>query len=553
MELHYKTTVDNEEWEVSSVEVDGLEKLRDLKRVLIDENEWGDAAKVSFYRIVNNNTSKQLALTTKISVVLTGNNEESPLIVIVSLSKQQDHPPLQSEELLRGLKRQLENIQEHFGRPTPIDTPASLGRKSMVELQMSALVSRLDDESSSHNPSLPAVLDDDSIQRLSQLTNEHQVVAFLTPVFEEILQRVPSVDVVNSEEYPWLVTTSDDSRFNQKPDNIFCHSAIYNRRSPFPTEDDELIRLRRPGDNYGVLADWALRDSIDVIGEAKMKIDHAAFGEVINYARHVCYRNDAPKRTKILLYDKYEFWMVRATLGEISSVNICQWASLGSVQNLVSFFQEGRSPWVRLLVAACDHWNLEVQNDAFMGKGTFGRVFRATYQGEGGRRIIKALKLVLPGDNGAGGLDLFREKESLVKAAKVLPNTVARVDGFHDFGNMGAALLLADIGSKVPPAQWRQLFETLGALHQQNILHGDPRLANAIYVQREVRWIDFRNSVVAIDAASVSSKRRDIAILVKSCCDKLNSTMGTDVEDVVREYDGTAPSAVLLYDVLKSS
>ena len=221
------------------------------------------------------------------------------------------------------------------------------------------------------------------------------------------------------------------------------------------------------------------------------------------------------------------------------------------MQNLVSFFREGRSPWVRLLVAACDHWNLEVQNDAFMGKGTFGRVFRATCQGEGGRRIIKALKLVLPGDNGAGGLDLFREKESLVKAATVLPDTVARVDDFHDFGNMGAALLLADIGSKVPPAQWRQLFETLGALHQQNILHGDPRPANAIYVQRKVRWIDFRPSVVAIDAASVTSKRRDIAILVKSCCDKLNSTMGTDLEDVVREYDGTAPSAVLLYDVLK--
>ena len=117
-----------------------------------------------------------------------------------------------------------------------------------------------------------------------------------------------------------------------------------------------------------------------------------------------------------------------------------------------------------------------------MGKGTFGRVFRGTCHGKGGRRIFKALKLVLPGDNGAGGLDLFREKESLVNAAKVLPDNVSRVDAFHDFGSMGAALLLPDIGSKVPQTQWRQLFETLGALHQQNILHGDPRLANAIYV-----------------------------------------------------------------------
>uniref|UniRef100_A0A7S3DVK4 Protein kinase domain-containing protein n=1 Tax=Entomoneis paludosa TaxID=265537 RepID=A0A7S3DVK4_9STRA len=227
---------------------------------------------------------------------------------------------------------------------------------------------------------------------------------------------------------------------------------------------------------------------------------------------------------------------------------MCRWVSAGSMQNLVRFFQEGRSPWVRLLVAACDHWNLKVENDAFLGKGTFGRVFRGTSQEEGGRRIFKAIKIVLPGDNGAGGLDLLREKESLNNAAKVLPNAVARVEDFHDFGSMGAALLLADIGSKVPQTQWRQLFETLGSLHEQNILHGDPRLANAIYVQGEVRWIDFRSSVVAIDAASVTSKRRDIAILIKSCCDKLMATMGTDVEEVVREYDGTAPSAVLLYE-----
>ena len=61
----------------------------------------------------------------------------------------------------------------------------------------------------------------------------------------------------------------------------------------------------------------------------------------------------------------------------------------------------------------------------------------------------------MPGDDGAGGLDLFREKESLVNAAKVLPHTVARMEDFHDFGDMGAALLLADIGNEVPQAQWR--------------------------------------------------------------------------------------------------
>lgn len=44
MELHYQAKVDDEECNVVSVEVDGLEKLRDVKRALIDENEWGETA-----------------------------------------------------------------------------------------------------------------------------------------------------------------------------------------------------------------------------------------------------------------------------------------------------------------------------------------------------------------------------------------------------------------------------------------------------------------------------------------------------------------------------
>ena len=542
MELYYKTTLDKREYNVVSVQVDGLEKLRDVKRVIIDENEWGETAKVSFFRIVSNKR-QPLLLATRLSKVLPGNNEENPLLVTVSLPKQQT--PLLSGELMRGTKRQLDAL-EHFGRPTPIETPESVGRKAMIDLQDNARFSQVDD-----NPSLPAVLDDDSIQRLSQLRNEHQVVAFLVPVFEEILKQVPGLHVVNSEEYPWLVTRSDDSRFNQKPDNIFCHTALYNCRKPFTTTDAELLRLRKPTNKYGVLAHWALRDCIDAIGEAKMKIDNAAFGEMINYARYMSFDKDGPKHTKILLYDKYEFWMLNATLGDIISVRKCQWTSGGSVQELVRFFREGRSHWVRLLVAACDHWNLEAQNDAFMGKGTFGRVFRVTDQGEGGRRSFKALKLVLPGDNGAGVLDLRRERNSLVDAAKVLPNAVARVDDFYDFGGRGASLLLADIGAEVPQKQWRKVFETLGTLHEQHILHGDPRLANAIYVQRQVRWIDFRESLVAIDSQSVLPKRRDIAILILSCCHQLASTMSmADIEELVQEYDGTASSAVLLYDAL---
>ena len=107
MELHYKATVDNEEWEVSSVEVIGLKKLKDLKRVLIYENEWGDAAKVKFFRAVSNER-RPLLLSTKLSKILPGNNEESPLIVIVSLPSQQISRQQQDRENVALRKRVLD-------------------------------------------------------------------------------------------------------------------------------------------------------------------------------------------------------------------------------------------------------------------------------------------------------------------------------------------------------------------------------------------------------------------------------------------------------------
>ena len=88
MELHYKATLDDEEWDVSSIQVNGLERLKELKTRLIVENEWRESAEVSFYHTVNM-TSKRLALTTKMSVILSGNSGENPLCVIV---KQQDQP-----------------------------------------------------------------------------------------------------------------------------------------------------------------------------------------------------------------------------------------------------------------------------------------------------------------------------------------------------------------------------------------------------------------------------------------------------------------------------
>ena len=121
--------------------------------------------------------------------------------------------PTIDEELLRGVKRQLESFLEYHVRPTPIESPASLGARTLETLRWHSLMSEL--------PSIggqPSVLSQSQIQDLALLEQKHHVVAFLTPVFEKILP--PSYQVVNSEEYAWLQTTSTARKYNQNPDNI---------------------------------------------------------------------------------------------------------------------------------------------------------------------------------------------------------------------------------------------------------------------------------------------------------------------------------------------
>ena len=85
MELHYKATVDDEEWEVSSITVNQGWKLKDLKTAIISANEWDEKSTVSFFR---NESSKRVPLTTSVQKILEGCTEENPLHLVVVSDQQ---------------------------------------------------------------------------------------------------------------------------------------------------------------------------------------------------------------------------------------------------------------------------------------------------------------------------------------------------------------------------------------------------------------------------------------------------------------------------------
>ena len=204
-------------------------------------------------------------------------------------------------------------------RATPQKTPASHGKDELCRLQREGKVKTF----TSVDSELP-ILSSDENMKLSELGNEHHVVAFITPHLEKIFGQNDdgsTTVVVNSEEHRWL-QTSDDSTFGQKPDLFVCHRAIYQKRQPFKTSDPILIEMRGTRDAFGVLADWKLRRFLYVVCEAKMKIDNTGLGETINYGSHICFE-DGPVTVRLILFDRNEFWLVECVKGVASSIEKC--------------------------------------------------------------------------------------------------------------------------------------------------------------------------------------------------------------------------------------
>lgn len=392
------------------------------------------------------------------------------------------------------------------GQATPMKTPASLGSQEKERLVSEQSFVQFQGE-----PGQASVLGEDEQRQLDACTEEDQVVAFLTPHFEKTFGE--GICVVNSEQFAWLKTSGGDTRYKQEPDLFFCHRAIYTPRDPA----SDLEGKRSDSDKFGVLSDWRLRDCLCATGEAKLKINSAAFGEVINYGTHICFGKDSspPDQVKLILVDKSEFWLVESTRGFVTKVTTCGWVVDGS-RNLLSGFPFTSPTWMQLLDAACNSLNLFVGENAFLGAGAFGRVFQVRRKTQDGIDPTPlALKLVLPGDEQENIHDLDCERKWLIEAGELLPQSVMGVEKeYFSARDVGAALLLSHVGKKVDPSSYKEVIMSLANLHQKLILHGDARLANVVSYEGRMLWIDFRRGFMRLD--SIVGFQRDMISLVKS-------------------------------------
>eukprot|EP00977_Amphora_coffeiformis_P006265 scaffold1341_cov178-Amphora_coffeaeformis.AAC.42 len=372
-------------------------------------------------------------------------------------------------------------------RATPQKTPASFGKEEYFRIEREGKVKVFKPIEAERS-----ILSQGEATELSKLSDEHQIVAFLTPHFEIVFGQCEesATVVVNSEEYKWL-QTSEDSTYSQKPDLFVCHKAIYKTRSPPKRTDETLLDMMRRGNHkFGVLADWRLRRFLYVVMEAKAKVGNQGLGEIINYGAHLSFDEDGPITTRLILFDALQFWLVECVKGTLSSILKCKWTDGGSfslAQNFALY-----DPMIELLERACQDFGVTIDSDSFLGQGAFGLVFRVK------NRKGKELALKIVPDEDDNLFELLKQNDLTLRAKEKCPDLVVGIEnnGYRSYENLGGALLQSDVGEHYLTLSPRQIVDALNALHSENVLHGDCRVENVVNVNGQAQFIDFRASIL---------------------------------------------------------
>jgi hypothetical protein len=430
-------------------------------------------------------------------------------------------------ELLQEI---LENTKHKQSRPTPSISNAQYGDRVVKKARSWGKYTHFS------GAGAPA-LDQATVVALGRCKDEHELVALLTRPLEDILDK--SVHLVNSEEFRWL-QTSEDTKYNQKPDMFICHPAMYTKQDPWTRATK--IKNRSETDKFGKLSDWALRDCLAATLEAKLKITNQAIGEAANYGDHILAGDYAPLYAKLVLFDKTKFLlMVAFSQGHFDFIE-CTWTTPGS-KKLLRDFPVYDNPWTVLVKEACQKWQLEIARDdngsAWLGKGATGRVFRVKKAGSDKQMALKVVE---------------KEKVSQLSIEKeMLRNAAAKCDFVMPIEEAMSqdpdfAMLMSHVGTPVEQNQYQDVITLLSKLHQKRFLHGDPRLANVVVFEDKLYWIDFMDVRVLERLPPDAALQADMRALVNSLS---RNKLSEDVTKAVDKYDGTDTATTALISALQ--
>jgi hypothetical protein len=416
------------------------------------------------------------------------------------------------EELKAGMTETKEELQKmkQDKRPEVSKSYTELGGIAMKSLNSAKLLNKFEGYEG-----LPSIMTEDNIHAMTFLKNESEsncyVQCKLIPVFDEI-----GLVVVNSElsGFEWLQTFSDNKSVNKRPDFLLCNICFYEARSQ-PVVGSEVIAimntLLRNDEKllHGVKAGHPLEflNNIHIIEGKFEDICTADWGQVNTYAGLQARTVTNPAFHRLILFDREKFILFLSKGGEFVSATECRWSTPGSKKLMQEFFNVP-SLLVKALKESCQALSVtpcipQINLPCILGTGGSGVVFRVTpFDADlnskcGSTRSVttalrnKALKVVVGGKEAVS--HMVKEWE-IAKYARTLCDRIVTVGAMYS-GSDFAAYLMDEVGTAVETStaeQKKALFAALFSLHICGVVHGDPRVQNAILTPNGIiMWIDF--------------------------------------------------------------
>ncbi len=201
---------------------------------------------------------------------------------------------------------------------------------------------------------------------------EEMLVELLTPKICELLQGSELV-FVNSERVQWLSTLGEDKYF-RKPDGWVGCGSFYQHDGKRP---DNGVFL------YGKPAQWALRDAVTCVFQAKLRNVNEVLGQIKQDMVFLCGEEvgDWPRTAVAALLS--EFFVIEFVADRVQSVTRAEWTAAGSCKLLQNALCVN-NVWVQSLRAVSQKLDatLVTNGRAFCGIGAYGRVVTALRNGK---------------------------------------------------------------------------------------------------------------------------------------------------------------------------
>lgn len=451
-------------------------------------------------------------------------------------------------ELVRALVPLLRDALQPSGEE-PSPTATTLGATAIQTTKEFNNFGTVSAVSWGPNASDDPFLTPDQMNSLRNCTfsddGESLLIQFFEPHFRAMMQLVSQdigfpIILLNSERHEWTMCPHGGAA--SKPDGVglgpeLCHIRVSPGDESYQNIGDS---------NFGRLANWVLRDSIEFVTEWKTGQNfNRGLGEAIKYHRRIMtsFRKDrrvqnSRKTTDLFIGNEAGFLLVRCFEGSARSIFTGNWDSPYSKHAIQTFCNgtlwsrpRDRS-WRETLEAACLRFKVKLvppseEKDCFLGYGSSGRVFRV----ENSAGAEMALKVSI------GGIDDIRSEVTAYNLFKdgleYSAATANLVDSYLVPSSGTGAVLFTPIGRSLRNLK-SHVVEAVKALRDLHLYagcaHGDSRRDNAIALPNgKCLWIDFRT---LLDTKSLNeSERMELFYM--------------DVETFLRSYNVNVPKDML--------